>query len=89
MKKVIKSWKVYGVEGHRQRESFHPSYTYDFSKDDDVRIIMVENEDKTHTNEYSILTIIRNTEEECIAEMQGQIDDGIFENSRVGKIIEL
>lgn len=89
MKKVVKSWKVYGVEGHRQRESFHPSCTYDFSKGDDIRIIMVGNEDKTHTNEYSILTIIRNTEEECIAEMQGQIDDGIFENSRVGKIVEL
>ena len=25
-----KAWKVYGLDGHKQRESFSPSYTYDF-----------------------------------------------------------
>lgn len=28
---VTKSYKVYGVDGHRQRESFNDSYKYDFS----------------------------------------------------------
>lgn len=29
---VTRAWKVYGMEGHRQRESFCESYKYDFSK---------------------------------------------------------
>lgn len=27
---VTKSYRVYGVNGHRQRESFNDSYKYDF-----------------------------------------------------------
>jgi len=29
---MVKGWKVYGVLGHRQRESFFESKAYDFSK---------------------------------------------------------
>lgn len=84
------AWRVYGENGHRQRESFYPSYRYDFSNEvDGVRIIEVENSDKTGTNEYSIVRITRNTVAECKAEMSGQITDGIFENSRVGRVIEI
>lgn len=37
---VTRTWKVYGTEGHRQRESFFPSYQYDFSNEQDgTRII--------------------------------------------------
>lgn len=86
---VTKSYKVYGVDGHRQRESFNDSYKYDFSEDDEICIIEVENSDRTGTNDYSIVHITRNTIEECEAEFSGQLSDGIFENSRVGKIEEL
>lgn len=62
---VTKSYKVYGVDGHRQRESFNDSYKYDFSEGDEIRIIEVENSDRTGTNDYSIVHITRNTIEEC------------------------
>ena len=86
---VTKSWKVYGFLGHRQRESFNKSYKWDFSEDDNVRIIEVENSDKTGTNDYTIVRITRNTDEECEAELNVQISDGIFENSNVGDIEEI
>lgn len=86
---VTKSYKVYGFLGHRQRESFNKSYKWDFSEDDNVRIIEVENSDKTGTNDYTIVRITRNTDEECEAELNGQISDGIFENSNVGDIEEI
>ena len=86
---TTRAWKVYGAEGHRQRESFFPSYTYDFSKENDVRIIDVENSDKTGSNDFVIVRITRNTAEECVRELWGQISDGIFENSRCGKVEEI
>ena len=83
-----KKWKVYGAEGHRQRESFFESYTYDFSDDKvGTRIITVENSDVTGTDMYSLISIIRNTEAECDEELDGQISDGIFENSIVGAVV--
>ena len=81
---VTRTWKVYGAYGHRQRESFHPSYTWDFSKNGKTRILEVLNSDKTGTNDYTIVRITRDTAVECEAELIGQITDGIFENSRVG-----
>lgn len=85
-----RSWKVYGRDGHRQRESFFESYKYDFSNEEDgVRIIEVENSDKTGTNEYSIVRITRNTAKECGEELDGQLSDGIFENSRTGDVVEI
>ena len=30
---VTRIWKVYGVDGHRQRESFGKSYKYDFTRE--------------------------------------------------------
>lgn len=86
---VTMAWKVYGAEGHRQRESFFESYKYDFSVGDDVRIIEVENSDKTGTNDYSIVRITRNTIMECKEEMRGQLSDGIFENSNYGYVVEI
>lgn len=84
---ITRSWKVYGADGHRQRESFCKSYRLDFSNDrDGIRIIEVENSDKTGTNEYSIVRITGDTAESCERQLRGQITDGIFENSRVGKI---
>lgn len=86
---TTKTWKVYGVDGHRQRESFGKSYKYDFSEGTDVRIIEVDNFDKTGTNECSIIRITRNSFGECEEELRGQLSDGIFENSRVGKVVEI
>ena len=87
---VTRTWKVYGAEGHRQRESFGRSVKYDWSnKTDGVRIFEAENFDKTGTHDYSLIRITRNTWEECDEEMEGQISDGYFENSRVGKVIEI
>ena len=86
---VTRAWKVYGVEGHRQRESFFESHLNDFTTDGNIRIIEVENSDKTGTNDYSIIRITRNTAEECEGELNGQISDGVFENSRVGEVVEV
>ena len=86
---VTRAWKVYGLPGHRQRESFCSSYRYDFSEGDDIRIIEVLNSDKTGTNDYSIIRITRNTAAECEAEFEGQLSDGVFENRRYGETEEI
>ena len=86
---VTRAWKVYGAEGHRQRESFCSSYKYDWSDGEKIRVVEVENSDKTGTNDYSVIRITRNTSEECQEELEGQLSDGIFENSRVGVVEEL
>lgn len=68
---VVRTWRVFGANGHRQRESFEPSYKYDWTEGEDIREVEVENSDKTGTNEYSIIRITRNTAEECEAELEG------------------
>lgn len=84
-----KVWRIYGHGNHRQRESFNESYKWDFSDGKNVRIIEVENSDKTGTNDYSIVKITRNTLVECYDELYGQLSDGIFENCRTGRIKEV
>ena len=86
---VTRCWKVYGAEGHRQRESLGQSRRFDFSEGDDIKIIEVDNSDKTGTNDFSIIRISRNTAEECEQTLMSQISDGTFENSRVGIIEEI
>jgi hypothetical protein len=83
------AWRVYGAPGHRQRESFNESSKYDFSENGNTRVIEVQNSDITGTNEYSKVIITRNTFSECIDELNGQLTDGIFENSAVGKVVEV
>ena len=87
--KVTRSWRVYGADGHTQRESYNKSYKYDFSDIyDGTRIIEVLNADMTGTHEYSVVIITRDTYDECEYELNGQLTDGIFENCVVGKVIE-
>lgn len=86
---VTRSWRVYGSLGHRQRMSFMKSVVWNFTKGEDIRIIEVDNADKTGTNDYSVIRITRNTAEECEKELNGQITDGYFEDSRTGKIEEV
>lgn len=86
---VTKIYKVYGKDGHRQAVSFQKSKTYDFSNGENIRILELKNSDITGTNDYTLLTISRNTTEEVKSELEGQISDGIFENYNVGKIEEV
>lgn len=86
---VTRTWRVYGQSGHRQRESFHTSRHWDFSDEENIRIIDVQNADQTGTNEYSIVRITCNTAEECKAELDGQLSDGLFEDSRYGEVEEI
>lgn len=86
---VTRAWKIYGKDGHRQRESFGESYRLDFTEDNDICILEVLNADVTGTNEYSIFILTRNTAEECESTLLSQLDDGVFENSNTGKEEEI
>ena len=89
MKRFTITWKIYGIEGHSQAETFNPYVIFDFSNGENVRIIEIINSDKTGTNYFSIMRVTRNTAEDCERELWGQIRDGIFENCRVGKVEEM
>lgn len=78
--------KIYGMDGHRIKESFNKSKYYNWSERGIIRIVEVLNADTTGTNEYSIIRITRNTRAECYSELDGQLSDGIFENCRIGYI---
>ena len=84
-----RAWRVYGAEGHRQRESFHHSVGYDWSDEEGIRIVEVLNSDITGTNAYSIIRITRDTPSQCEEDLYGQESDGVFENSRTGFITEI
>lgn len=86
---TTRAWRVYGEAGHRQRESFSRSERYDWSQNGRTRIVEVINADRTGSNDYTIIRITRDTAEECEQEMEGQLSDGIFENTRYGKIEEI
>lgn len=81
---VSVNFKVYGIPKHRQRESFYPSERQDLSTADNVRILETFNSDRTGTNDYNILRITRETREECFDELEGQLSDGLYENSEWG-----
>lgn len=82
-----KAWKIYGREGHRQRESFGESL--DFTREADGTRVQLLTSEKTGTNEYVILLVTAKTAEMCREELEGQLSDGIFENSFCGKIEEI
>jgi hypothetical protein len=86
---VTRAYKIYGVDGHRQRESFCPSAHYDFSDNGKVRILDELNADKTGTHDYTVLRITRDTAEQVEDELEGQLSDGIFENCNVGEVHEV
>ena len=84
--KYTRTWKVYGRGGHRQRESFAPSFELQL---DENTTIICSNSDRTGTNDYSLFTVIANSREECKYTLFGQLSDGTFENSRVGRVVEV
>ena len=81
-----RAFRIYGADGHRQRESFAPSMQF---TDWNGVVFEVRNSDITGTNDYTELVVEAETNEAIINGLGGQIDDGIFENSRTGKIIEI
>lgn len=81
---VSVNFKVYGLPKHSQRESFAPSERHDFSTAGNVRILETFNSDRTGTNNYNIIRITRETREECFDELEGQLSDGLYENSNWG-----
>ena len=90
MKTIIgcrKVYHVYGEYGHRQRESFGESY--ELLHDESKTMICVRNSDITGTNDYTEIEIIAKNEKECDEILDAQLSDGIFENSKTGKVIEI
>lgn len=85
---MTRVWKVYGEEGHRQRESFAKSTAFVSSYDKHITVQLL-NSDITHTNEFSIVKIDAPTAKECEEELWAQLSDGVFENSHTGKIEEI
>lgn len=87
---VTRAWRVYGAEGHRQRESFAASHEFVCSREaGEESLVTVLNADVTGTHEYSLVIVTGVSAEACERELLAQVDDGIFENSRVGKVKEL
>ena len=84
---TTKIYKVYGLEGHRQRASFGESGI--INPWNSTASIAEINSDITGTNEYTVLIIKAETEEDCVAELEAQLSDGIFENCRVGRVEEV
>lgn len=83
---MVKAWKVYGAEGHRQRESFCDSREFTTWNGNTVQVM---NADKTGTNEYSVFRVTAETADECERCLWAQISDGVFENCRVGCVEEI
>lgn len=88
-KNYTRAWRIHGAAGHRQKASFWKSVKWDFSEGENVRILDIENCDKTGTNDYTVIRITRNTPAECVEELYGQLSDGYFENVRIGNIEEI
>lgn len=86
---TTKVFKVYGLDGHRQRESFYPSYAYNWGKENSTNIVACLNSDFSSTNDYSILVIERNTLQEVYEALDAHLYSGILENSKKGKIEEV
>lgn len=84
MEQITRTFKVYGQDGHRQRESFCPSTRVVTLSDGST--VELRNSDKTGTNDYSELVITAANEATAFEILDGQIWDGAFENSRVGAI---
>lgn len=79
-------YKVTGLGNHRQRESFFPSYKFvDF---EGIKTSVL-NSDVTGTNDYSILILEADTKEKIEKALDGQLYEGIFENSNFGEAIEI
>ena len=84
-----KIYKIFGEEGHRIRESFHKSRDYDYSTPEKMSQIRVINGNITRHHNFIYVIVTADTPGECDHNMWGQLSDGIFENMRFGKVIEI
>lgn len=84
---VQREWRVYGIDGHRQAASFGRSTKLVFR--DGSAVVDILNADETGTNEYSVVIVTADTAEDCERELEAQLNDGIFENCRVGRVYEV
>ena len=86
------TFRVYGMfDGevrHRNRWSFEPSRDFDFRESRNVTM-HVSCADETGTHDYVDVTIDAEDEYSCVREILAQDSDGIFENCRTGKIIDI
>ncbi len=89
MEKATKAWKLHGLNGHGQRDSFNESNIYDFSEGKNIRIIEIMNADKTLSPKYSLVKITRNTVKECQEELEEQISNGILKNVKAEDVEEI
>ncbi len=87
--KVTRTFRVYGVEGHRQREAFKPSYDFELKNTEIPVRFSVRNSDKTGTQAYSEVAVSSVSAAHIEKELFAQVEDGIFENSRTGEIVEV
>lgn len=76
---------VFGADGHRQRESFNSSRKFNTER----ASVGVFNSDRTRSNLYTLMQITAEDFETCRKEFNGQLSDGVFENSRTGEIQEI
>lgn len=80
---MIKAYKIFGAEGHRQKQSFNASRQFVTFSGIKTTVL---NADYTGTNEYSVLIVEAADEFACDEAMNGQFSDGLFENSKTGKV---
>ena len=86
IKVITMVWKIYGAAGHRQKQSFGESVVYNWTENGKTRIVEIIRQDRTGSNDYVIVRITTDSEDECESEFEGQLSDGIFENSTTGEI---
>lgn len=72
---IKRVWKVYGVDGLHQKETWHASR---YSLVSHCNIVSVFNFDVTGTHDYSIVCIESPTYEGCLGELLWQLANGIF-----------
>lgn len=86
-----RTFRIYGREGHSFRFAHFKSENYDFSIGPWARPMQmhVANSDETGTTAYSEVTITAPTNSMIIHELWAQIDDGIFEDCRSGRVTEI
>ena len=84
-----KMYKIYGREGHRISESFHKSRDYDYSTPEKMSQIRVINGNITRQHNFIYVIVTADSPSECEHNMWGQLSDGIFENMRFEKVVEI
>lgn len=82
---VVTIYDVYGADGHRQRASFGESTVFHTTSGSDIVCLC---EEDTHTNEYVRMIIYSPDKLIAKNELEMQLTDGVFENCRVGAVVE-